>query len=802
MLIVGAIVFLNPNSGDFSNLFQTSQGLKSNDINGGTFSSTGSLFSLAWVNYLYECENYSEMYILVNGAWQKVTYDRDIFNTMVGADIQNSAGNKVTEFRADNFIRCNYPDSGVKSLTVSGNTQYSLWTGDTASTYLKSATVTIPTTVLPDNVSTKVSTWKFTATEIESKLIVNGQDHSYISVLSGHNGNYLMTFTDGSSQSATAKAIGSDLRFLAYIYTAPPTPVADPSREDASMYFTNLIQTKSGISFWSSDGFVVIGNPNAMDLAKGQQIKIKATMKDYRSTDGLPSVNILGPGINVNINLSLMAVSSTNEAVFENNFLIPRDMKGDWKLQLVHPYRSDIQQNVRNITFKTIDTGLTTTTTTTTSGTTTTTTTTTDGQIINTGTTTPGTTTPGTTTPGTTTPTTGTGIVTPTVTTKMHYIHRYDKVPDCQISTGECSLITKTVSGVGESKTMTLTSLTDSISFGGNTGVEAILGEIQITTVVGGDFNTIKDIKRATKSDTVYQATLSPAGATGFSFKPFTINSPQPNICYGLTDPTKCPPSAGMQLDVLTIGSGKLETELNGHGIKPVGQKIKITVQAIDGTFTLLDKDNKEHVGSAKGTTYEYTFMYGTTPVNDPTKQTSSNTCTSSDPNTICECPTGQTLSYSVTYQKLVCVDPTTGDVTDSTPKSDTTTKDPDPTPEPYCVTDSNGNVIGTYGNVSIDDPGCEKLFGTPKPTTPGTTTPGQIETDPGTPATGSGSTQPLYSCEDVFGQSVCANAQNKNNLFPTNGQGDDMTMTIVGILIGIVILIIIIAVATHRRIG
>lgn len=784
MAIAVAFVLLDVDTGDFS--FGGSDGLKANDVNGGTFSSTGSLYSLSWTNYLYDCSQEGELFILVDGQWVKVVSDSDFFNTVIGADIQRRAtGQTINDFRVDTYLTCDYPNSGVKKLEVGGNTQYAIYTGSSTDKLIKSQNVNIPTKVLPDNTRVKVSQYQFTADSIESQLIITSTTGSgWVHALAQVNGAYIMTFDDGSIQFATATqetvSPVSQMSFYVNVVDTPVEVVPDANRANEPIFISDIIQVKSNTS--------VMGK--TMDLDRGQQIKIKATMRNYVDTDGLPQVTITGPGVNVKINLLLKGFENDNDGLFENNFLLPRDNNlGDWSVKLTHDQRSGTSTRG----FNTIDTGITTTTSTTGE----TQTTTSEGQIIQTS---------ADTGAGSDT----TGLDGPTAITKMHYIHRYDQVPDCNISTNECKLTTKTVSGILGTQSLQLTSLTDSISFGGQTGVEAILDEVQITTVVSADFEVLKELKRATHSDQIYQATLSPVGSSAFSFTPFTIHSPQPNICYGVTNESSCPPNGGMQLDIITISNEKIEQELAKKNINPEGQKVKLSVTAIDGTFTVIDGANKEHIGSSKGSTYEYTFTYGATSVNTGSGNnvSSADSCTSSDPSVGCECPTGETLSYSTTLNKLVCVDPDTGNETVSQPTSDPN-QTPDPEfvdnvggVEPHCEVDQNNNVIATFGNVSIDDPNCANLFGTASDQqTVIENSDGTIEATPDSEAQGSGIEQPLISCEETLGVDFCALASSPGDLFTEDGvDGEDLSATIVGVIIAIIVIMIAIGVAMKKR--
>lgn len=828
-LIIGMIIVVNPTTDDIATLFDSNVGLQSNDINAGAFSTTGTLYSLNWLNYLYECEAESELYIRINGVWKLVSRDSDLFRTTVAeASLQQrTTGDIITDFRSDNFITCDYPQPElVQHLKISGDTTISIYSGFTQEKLLRTHSVNILLTTLPDNQRVKVSQFIFSADSVEAELLVSPKGNSYIHVNSVVNGAYVMTFNSGQIFFTTAlqenSAPTSGL-FYAFTVADNVSPIVeDANTKDSLIVIDDILQTKTNTS--------IVGK--TMDLEKGQQIKIKATMRDFKDTDGLPTVNIIGPGVNVKIVLKAISISNDNDAKFERNFLLPRSGSiGDWSVKLSHVFRNGDSTR----TFSVIDTGITTTTDPSTGITTTTTT---SGQLINVST-------------DTTSSVPSTELTTPTTITKMHYIHRYDQVPDCNISTGICKLVQKTVSGIGESKTIQLTSLVDSISFGGQTGVEAILDQVQITTVVSSDnFDTLKKIKRAIASTTTYTANLKYSGG-GLFFQPFVLHSPQPNICFGLENESSCPASGGMQLDVITISNNKLEQELTKAGIKPIGQKVTLSVVATGGTFTVIDGANKEHMGSAKGTSYSYDFKFGATPVNTQTSMSSSQTCNSSDPTIACECPDGETLSFSGDKNKLVCID-SDGVETISAPKSNTSNKDSTTITNagdviPHCEINSAKEVIATFGNVSVDDPNCEFLYGTPEQidksqldrciTNPDDQqcilelrefclstnlsnvdrielctidgvivgslsgeSSGVIQGDPDEQPSGSGGTQPLVDCEEVFGTQFCAFASNPESFFTGDGTPDSLDGTVIGILVGILFLIIIVAVALKRR--
>lgn len=783
LAIAVAFVVFDIDIDDLGSTFSSSQGLKTNDVNGGTFSSTGSMYALSFTNYFFQCAVDSELRILVNGQWKLVSSDSDLFSTLIGADIQHrTTSETISDWRVDNFVSCDYSDPAIQHLKVSGDTTLGIFSGQLGNDFVTSKKVPISSTTLQDNVRTKVSQIQFKSSDIENSLTIGNNGQSWVYAITNVNGQYTLTFNEGTviQSHATGSDGAAPLSTLQYLVKVIDTIaeediIQDANRQNSVIFIEDIIQVKTNTSV----------KGKTMDLNNGQQIKIKATMRDYVDTDGLPTLKITGPNVSVTINMPLKSITNDNDGQFENNFLLPRDSVGQWSFKFDHAFRSGSSSG----TVTTIDSGVTTVTNPTTG---TTTTTNEEGQIILTGGTTGGT---------TDNPISDTE--TRTAITKMHYINRYDQVPDCNISTGQCTLKTKTVTGVGESKSLQLNSLTDSISFSGQTNVEALLDEVQITTVVSADFDVLKDIKRATKSDTIYQATLSPAGDTAFSFTPFHISSPQPNICYGSTsDSAIC---VGMQLDIITISNEKMESELAKKNIEPEGQKVKLTVTAIDGTFTLLDKNNRELLGSAKGTSLEYTFTYGATSVNTGSNTgSSSQSCSSSDPSVGCDCPEGQVLTFSTNLNKLACVDPTTGNETPSQPTSDPNTEsEPEFVDngivEPHCEVDSNGNVIATFGNVSIDDPNCAALFGEVDTTGDN----GQIEGDPEEEVTGSGSEQPVFDCKDQFGVDVCAFASNPAAAFSDNGlQGEDgeLNMTVVGVLLGIILIIIAIAVALRKR--
>lgn len=788
--------------GDFGSIFDTGGGFIG-DISDGTFSSTGALYSMDFTNYLFECQNTSKLLIFQNGAWREVDSRADTFNTIIRTDVSSSSNDQlITEFRVDNYVMCNYADtnSGIANLRISnGFTNYQIFTGTTGSNLkvLSQKVIPINDVTLQDEKLTKVSQYRFSASSIEDEIIVNSSGNGWVSANSLHSGTYTITDIDGSKfTSDTGNGISSQVRHYVSVTPDAEPEVDDTSRKNALIRIEQVKQTLFGHIIISDSK-----RTGQLDTENGQQIAIEGLMRDYKPTDGLPQVKIVGPSSSITINLLLTQIDNDNDGIFRQTFLLPRDVLGQYTLTLTHPLRDGTSE----VTFHVITSS--------------------DPEPV--------------TDPKDCDDThlLVDGVCVPKVividdpddpnpedrfvTSKFHWIHRYDSVPDCQRINGEdiCKLITKTASGITQPKIIALTSLTDQIDFGGQTGVEAVLSEIQLTSVISSnEFETLNDFKRALDSSVSYEAEVE-VDNEKFTFAPFVISSPQPNICFGVQKENECfggnfANLGGMQLDVITISNGKLVNELEKHNIDETGQPVKITVSATGGTFTLLDADNKQHISSALGMTYVYTFTFGATPFDSDNDNSSSNDCTSSDPKVSCGCPEGQTFSVSP-QNELICVDIETGDPTGDDPKSDP--NDKTNTTEPHCEVQSDGSYK-TFGQVSIDDPGCKGLFeggGDPDETKMcgefevpidficDDNSDGNMEGDPDKdeddPPKGDTGTQPVFDCQKAFGSSFCAFAQDPGSLFNNDTQ-DDLDTTVIGIIVAILIIIILVAVVLSKK--
>lgn len=321
---------------------------KTDDINDGTFFNTGTAFELPFLdisNGSVTCEYISELYAFRNGSWDLVDSKDNIFFTT--ADIQSHSNQQViTKFRVDNFVKCDIPNAGVKSLGVNGYTSYLLTTGTPGQSDFEilqgSTPITVPTTLLDDNQKEKISSIVFTADSVEDRIAVNSIGSGILRVQALHGGTYTMLL-DNNDRKLTeiVDNLNSEVRHSVFV-TADAEPTGeqctdgtirlicpgDQSRRGEPISIDSVSQVQSG---------KVISNGGTLDLDGGHQVKIKATMNDYRTSDGLPKIQISGTQSGM-VNLLPVPSSGTNQK-FEINVLLKRNAIGDYTFTLSHPLR-------------------------------------------------------------------------------------------------------------------------------------------------------------------------------------------------------------------------------------------------------------------------------------------------------------------------------------------------------------------------------------------------------------------------------------------------------------------------------
>jgi len=329
VIIVAVFYFAGVNNFDSNIGFK-----KTDDLNDGTFFSTGSAFELPKLDIAdgsVTCENISEFYAFKNGGWKLVDSKDNLFFTT--ADVTSHSDQQiVTKFRADTFVKCDVPNSGVKSLGVNGYVSYLITTGTPGQSDYKilqgSTPITVPTTLLKDNQKTKISSLVFTADAIEDKIAVNAIGSGIIRVQALHGGTYTMLLDNNSKKlTEVVSNVNSEVRHSVYVTPDSEPTETDQSRRNDPISIDSVTQIKSNKN---------ISNGGSIDLDEGKQIKIKATMNNYKTSDGLPKIQISGK-LSGTVNLLPVSSSGKNQN-FEANILLDRST-GSYSFKMSHPLR-------------------------------------------------------------------------------------------------------------------------------------------------------------------------------------------------------------------------------------------------------------------------------------------------------------------------------------------------------------------------------------------------------------------------------------------------------------------------------
>lgn len=623
-------------------------------------------FALDFTNFLFTCEQKSEMYRVTNNVPTLVASDYDNFNTIIPAEIvQRHSGEKIDSLRIDTFQRCDFPDGGTAKIDKLTLTNANVFIrADTNTSFALSGGTNLATTTKPitdktyqDNQWVQLSSYTLNLTEeVEKKLLKNSSDNSYVIFTLSVTGDIKAHIVgqDGSNQGTQDSIIPTVASQTGYVVkvregTVTPDPIyQDTSRADKPIFFDDILQTKP------TPDKPVAGL--TMDMNDGAQLLIEAVMREYKTTDGLPTVTITGQTftghVNVKLALGLDAIEA-GDGKFSTHFLMPRDATGTFTFKMEHPFRNTF--DTETVTVLNADREPV------------------SDPIIE-------------------------GDITATAKAVFQYIHRFQNVPiDDQLKT----VIDSGVASDGSTGNIAL-SITDDVSIQGQK-IEGTLEEIQLNSKVFFENDDIGKFKRSESSTTTYKATLEVDGKT-IEFTPFSrFDTPIPNICAEPTEAT-CPEGHGIIIDEILISKTKLHEQL--VGIEQNQQDIKITVEATGGTFSLLDVNNKIHSGSLKGLSYSWTFTFGSQPI-----EHKGSSCETSDPNVPCTCPDGQVFGVDVNGE-IACVDPETKTTTSSDPKTNTSQEEFDFNTDPHCETNAEGDVIATFGEITVNSPGCENLFG------------------------------------------------------------------------------------------